>query len=1528
MTSDVASGHYTYLNPACTSITGISEREFETVTTLLAHIHPDDVERVTTALQQQLEGEIFDQEYRFVRPGGEVRWLRSQGYPIHNEAGLVMRVVGTVQDITDRKHDELALQQAQERYSLATRAAKVGVWEWNLKTNAFYLDPNVKALLGYTNDEIPNDLAEWVTYVHPDDLEAVQMAAQAHIDGKTPEYLCEHRMLHRNGSIVWILVRGQVIRDAQGQPERMVGTDTDITDRKRAEQALQQLNDELEQRVQDRTQELQKLAALVENSADLIGMANLDGEATYLNQAGYQLLGVTPDDIVGRPVTTFLQPSELTRFTQEAIPTALQQGFWQGESLFRHQQTGEAIALEQAIFLIRDGQTQAPICLATVCRDIRDRKRAELALQESETRFRQIAETIQDVFWMITPDSSEVLYVSPGFEQVWGLPCKQLYQAPQSWFAAIHPEDQPGVAALLALAEGSVGYDKIYRIFRPSGEIRWIHDQAFPVLNEAGKIYRLVGVAKDITERKQAELALQESEARFRQLFSATPTPIQGYDKDRRVIFWNQASEAIYGYGEAEAMGQRVEDLIIPEAVQAAVLPVVDAWVVGNGAPLPNGELWLQHKTGNLVPVYSTHVKLNSLSGEPEMYCIDVDLSEIKQAELALRDSEERFRQIAETIQEVFWMTTPDASEILYVSPAFEDIWGLPADVMYQDPNIWFETLHPDDQRRMAKAMGPQLAEGYDEIYRIIRSDGELRWVHDRAFPVRNEAGEVYRVVGLAKDITESKLSQLQLQDSEKRFKATFEQAAVGMVQADLNGQLLRVNQRFCDFLGYSAAELSSKTYEDLTYPADLAEDQANVERLLTGKAPSFAMEKRYLRADKTVVWADLVVSLICDEASNPQYFIAVANDITDRKQAELALIESQQFNQRITDSAPYIIYIYDLENHVNLYINREILNMLGYSPESINAMGSQVLETLLHPDDFASLGDMFDQIRAASDDDVAETEYRMRDANGRWCWLYDRRAVFKRDQQGRVIQYIGIVQDITDRKQAAEALKQLNQELEQRVETRTQELQRAMETAEAANRAKSGFLANMSHELRTPLNAILGFTQLMARDLALSVDNHQYLGIINRSGEHLLTLINDILEMSKIEAGQVQVNLGSCDLYSLLETLKDMFDLRARHKGLNLLIERHTAIPRYIETDEHKLRQVLINLVGNAIKFTANGQVALRVVPALCGLPAADAEARLALTFTIDDTGIGIESSDIEGLFQPFTQVKQANGLQEGTGLGLPISRQFVRLLGGELIVDSQPGFGSTFRFTVPVKVVDWVTEPAATAATEQVVGLAPGQPSYRVLVADDNEIHRQLLVRLMHSIGLEVREANQGQAAIMLWQSWQPHLIWMDMQMPELDGYTATQRIRELEAGQKHTKIIALTANAFEENRVQALSHGCDDFVRKPFQIAQLLEKMADHLGLKYRYEETPSTAAPSLPSIETSVALAELQALPEPVFEQLYQATLRLDSQQLTDLVAQLAAEHPVLTQWLRQKLDDFAIDQIHTLLQQAKPNVTVP
>jgi signal transduction histidine kinase/CHASE2 domain-containing sensor protein/DNA-binding response OmpR family regulator len=549
---------------------------------------------------------------------------------------------------------------------------------------------------------------------------------------------------------------------------------------------------------------------------------------------------------------------------------------------------------------------------------------------------------------------------------------------------------------------------------------------------------------------------------------------------------------------------------------------------------------------------------------------------------------------------------------------------------------------------------------------------------------------------------------------------------------------------------------------------------------------------------------------------------------------------------------------------------------------------------------------------------------------------------------------FLLLVEDVTDYKQR-EAELQKAQQMALREATRSA----------GASRAKSEFLANMSHELRTPLNVILGFTQIMNRDESISHEHQKHLEIINRSGQHLLELINDVLEMSKIEAGRVSLNETRFDLHHLLDDLENMLWVKADAKQLTLVFKRAPDLPQYIKTDEGKLRQVLLNLVENGIKFTNVGGVVLRVraeqirddeqeKTTFQKSHLANVCNTITLYFEVEDSGVGIAVEDLETLFQPFTQTHSGQQSPGGTGLGLTISRKFVQLMGGDIKVQSTIARGSTFKFEICASLTDAVN--ALSPSQMQVMAIAPNQPTYRILIVEDQWENSQFLVELLTPFGFEVKEARNGQESIVVWESWHPHLILMDLRMPIMNGYEATRQIRARESfltsqrswieevvveesesqpyeiaqskkKEQQTKIIALTASIFEETKIAVETVGCDDFLRKPIQENTLLSKLKEHLGIIYLYqlEQSPtsyshSSLAPKVDrNLTAEVLHSHLEHLPHEWRVQLYQAAIKGSDRQILQLIEQIPESHLPLTQALTQWLHHFQFDEIINLTQ---------
>jgi CheY-like chemotaxis protein/anti-sigma regulatory factor (Ser/Thr protein kinase) len=401
------------------------------------------------------------------------------------------------------------------------------------------------------------------------------------------------------------------------------------------------------------------------------------------------------------------------------------------------------------------------------------------------------------------------------------------------------------------------------------------------------------------------------------------------------------------------------------------------------------------------------------------------------------------------------------------------------------------------------------------------------------------------------------------------------------------------------------------------------------------------------------------------------------------------------------------------------------------------------------------------------------------------------------------------------------------------------------------------------------------------------------------------LNLINDVLEMSKIEAGRITLNPTAFNFLKLLNWIKEMFLLKVQSKGLELEFEMAGSVPQYIQSDESKLRQVLINLLSNAIKFTSAGFIKLKV---WYDLP--------QLYFEIKDTGLGISADEIETVFDPFIQTESGRNSQQGTGLGLPITRKFIELMGGEISVKSQLNQGTIFKFNIKVNEVEAnVVQSQSQSQNKNIIGIAPNQPHYRLLIVDDNWTNRQLLIQLLNPLGFELQEAENGEEAIQKWEAWKPHLIFMDMRMPVLDGYEATQQIKRHLKGQA-TVIIGLTASALQQDQVIVLSAGCDDFVRKPFRVEILFEKLTEHLGIQFLYEEQSAISEKTSNEItvDQNTLSQALSEMPIAWLEQLQQAAIKLNSNLITEVIDQISASHASLGSQLTQLANDFRYDVI--------------
>ena len=495
--------------------------------------------------------------------------------------------------------------------------------------------------------------------------------------------------------------------------------------------------------------------------------------------------------------------------------------------------------------------------------------------------------------------------------------------------------------------------------------------------------------------------------------------------------------------------------------------------------------------------------------------------------------------------------------------------------------------------------------------------------------------------------------------------------------------------------------------------------------------------------------------------------------------------------------------------------------------------------------------------------------------------------------EPGRTSHAVVVTRDITDRKNAED------------------ELVRSRQEAETANLAKSIFLANMSHEIRTPMNAILGFSQLMQRDPTLTAKQRKQLDAINRSGEHLLELVNDILEMSKIEAGRITLNPAVFDLHSLLRDLEIMFRTRADSKKLQLAVERIGEVPRFVVTDEGKLRQVFVNLLGNAVKFTESGGIVLRVRTSHAD------QADLRLQAEVEDTGPGIPEQEMGKLFQYFEQTESGRMTGGGSGLGLAISREFVRLMGGDIRVQSQVRKGSIFSFDIQITTGE-MTSVQVKTELRRVHTLRSGQIAHRILIGDNEENNRAFLSEMLTAVGFQAREATNGEETVQQFREWHPDLILLDYRMPIMDGQEAIRLIRALNGGDK-VRIVCVTASTTDQNRREILAAGADDFLGKPLREAVLFEKIRTLLGVEYEYYDEGSDVPSILrEAVDKGISLEVVAGLPRDLVDQLHEATINADFDLIMKLIDHVESIDGHVGQEMRNMADGFDYQGLLDLL----------
>jgi len=1167
------------------------------------------------------------------------------------------------------------------------------------------------------------------------------------------------------------------------------------------------------------TESEQRLRYALDATSEGVWDWNLETGVTNYNRQWAATLGYSRDEILslGDIRKSIIHPDDVQKVT-ECMDAYLagKTSIYECEIRLRTM-TGEYRDILDHGKVVKKDPTGKPMRMVGTFTDITLRKQMEQEIRRSESQYRQLVENASDV--IVEADASGYMkFINPACERLLGYTREECVG--KHYLEFVKPDYHKGFAR----AAGRQFVRKIPSIYlempitrKDGGEV-WI-GQNLNLIMEGETVTGFHVVARDITERRTAAEALRKSEEKFRLLVENAGDIIFEADINGSILFVNPAGERIIGYSHEEFMGKFYLDFIRPDIQEEnsmAVLRQRKEKIPSSYYEIPivrkdGSDLWI----GEQIQLIFDNQR--NVTG---YQVIARDITERKRAEDALRESEEKYRHLVENASDIIYET--DASGYFrYLNPAAKKLTGYTIDEFIG--RHYLEFIPPELHNDLVRVLGHQFVKKTPAISHetpLIAKDGHLLWLWQSvSLILEGDTVTGFRVV--ARDITERKQVEEELKKKEEQYRQIVENASDMIYEMDESGHFRFMNPTAIRLLKYPTEEIIGRHYLDIIpechHPDIIRKSGIQFVR----KTPNVSYITPVINKEGTQIWLWQSVSLIFDENGNVTGFRVMARDITEKKRAEDAMQESEERLHAVFDNVQAGIILVDPDTHIIVSSNRMAADLCGTDSRE---MAGRVCHEYICP---ALKGECpVTDLRQPVDN----TERVLLTADGRKIPIL--KTVIKVSIGGKGFLLESFI-DITARKQAEEALLQSKEELEKTnlllEQANKKSIEMTME-AEAANAAKSEFLANMSHEIRTPMNGVIGMTGLLL-DTDLSPEQQKYAEIVRSSGETLLSLINDILDFSKIEANKIDLEKISFDLRTLMEDTVEMLSIRASEKSLELICLVDPEVPSRLMGDPGRLRQILVNLVGNAIKFTHQGEISIRAsLKAEEGLTA-------TIRFVVKDTGIGIRKERIGALFSPFVQADGSTTRKYGgTGLGLAISKQLTELMGGAIGVESEEGSGSIFTFTLTFE-----KQPGDTIQTTPPLSDLNG---VKVLVVDDNETNRMLAMTLLNSWGCRPEEAIGGADAVgKLKQAFRqgdpfPVAI-LDMAMPDIDGEETGRMIKnDPEIGS--TLLIMMTSLGHRGDAARLKQIGFSGYMSKPIRQKQFHECLSLVLGLKEQKED----------------------------------------------------------------------------------------